>query len=84
MNYYSKTIFEEKPEIIPEEASLLAFQDINILIEIESIHKLNISGSIILEENQNQDITLLIEKFISQIIYKIINRLKQFIENNII
>jgi hypothetical protein len=82
IEFYSKTIFAEKPEIIPGEASLISFQDINISIQIETAHKVNISGSILLEEKHNQDIPLFIEKFISQIIYKIINRLKQFIENN--
>jgi len=83
INFYSKTIFCERPEIIPDEARLIVFEGINISIQIETPHKLNISGSILLQENQNQNIPFFIEKFISRIIYKIFNRLKQFIENNI-
>ena len=79
INFYSKTIFAEKPEIIPDEADLLAFKDMNLLIEIENSHKVNIVSSILLYENQ--DIPFFVEKFIGQIIYKIFNRLKQFIEN---
>ena len=40
--FYSKTIFAEKPEIIPDEASLVPFQDINISVEVETSHKVNI------------------------------------------
>lgn len=78
INFYSKTIFAEKPEIIPDEAVLVAFQDMNLSVEVENSHKVNIFSSILL--NENQDIPFFIEKFIGQIIYKIFNRLKQFIE----
>ena len=82
INFYSKTIFAEKPEIIPDEASLVPFQDINLSVEVETSHKVNVFCSIILDENQ--DIPFFIEKFMSQIMYKIFNRLKQFIEKQFI
>ena len=82
IKFNSKTIFAEKPEIIPDEASLVAFQDINISVEVESSHKVNVFCSILLEENQ--DIPFFVEKFTSQIMYKIFNRLKQFIEKQFI
>jgi len=80
--FNSKTIFAEKPEIIPDEAVLVPFQDINLSVEVESSHKVNVFCSILLEENQ--DIPFFVERFISQIIYKIFNRLKQFIEKQFI
>ena len=80
--FNSKTIFAEKPKIIPDEASLVPFHDINISAEVETSHKVNIFCSILLQENQ--DIPFFIEKFMSQIMYKIFNRLKQFIEKQFI
>ena len=82
INFNSKTIFAEKPEIIPDEASLVPFQDMNFSVKVETSHKVNVFCSIILQENQ--DIPFFIEKFMSQIMYKIFNRLKQFIEKQFI
>jgi hypothetical protein len=79
IQFFSQTNFSEKPTNIPEEAVIVPLKNMNLLCEIMNTHKVNVHCSIIF--NENHHVPPFIEKFVGQIINKIFNRLKQFIEN---
>ena len=69
----------EKPESIPEEAELLPIDKILVVCEIIHERQINFSCSVLL--SKNHQIPVYMEKMVAIILYKIINRLKQFIDN---
>ena len=76
-NTNTNTIFAE--EKIPDNAELLHIKDIKNVCTIVNPHHIDCCFSIILDTNDN--IPLFAEKMISNIIHKIVIRVKQFIEN---
>jgi hypothetical protein len=64
---------------MPDDAEILNMDNFNVICEIINSHKILFNFTIIFNENVN--VPNFAEKIIGQIINKIFNRLKQFIEN---
>lgn len=77
--FNSKTITTYRPIDIPDEAEVLNIDNFTTICEIINPHKILFNFNIFFSENVN--IPNFAEKFIGQIINKIFNSLKQFIEN---
>jgi hypothetical protein len=68
-----------KPESIPDEAELLPIDKILVVCEI--IHERQVDLSCTLLLTKHHKIPVYMEKMFALVLYKIINRLKQFIDN---
>jgi hypothetical protein len=79
IRFQSVPIQAERPEWIPEEAQMVAIKSMTMLCEILSPHKITVSTFVFFKENHV--VPPFMEKFVGMILYKIFNRLKQFIEN---
>jgi hypothetical protein len=77
--FNSKTITSYRPLDMPDDAEILNMDNFNVICEIINSHKILFNFTIIFNENVN--VPNFAEKIIGQIINKIFNRLKQFIEN---
>ena len=79
IRFQIETIYSERPESIPVETQLISLKSISLLCDILNPHKVNICCSVNIPENEK--FPPFMEKFVGMLIYKIFNRLKQFIEN---
>ena len=77
--FVSQSIRSHKPEGMPEEAELMAINDLTSVCDIITPHKINFSFNIIFDPIMN--IPPFAEKVVGLIIFKIFKRVKQFIEN---
>ena len=64
---------------MPEEAELMAINDLTSVCDIITPHKINFSCNIIFDPTMN--IPPFAEKMVGLILFKIFKRVKQFIEN---
>jgi len=79
INFVGSSIFFEKPSFISNDIELLPIENFNIECNIVSLNKVNLNCSIIFDNTL--DIPYFVEKFIGIVINRIVNRIKQFIEN---
>ena len=77
--FVSQSIRSYKPEGMPEEAELMAINDLTSVCDIITPHKINFSCNIIFYPTMN--IPPFAEKMVGLILFKIFKRVKQFIEN---
>ena len=77
--FVSQSIKSYKPEGMPEEAELMAINDLTSVCDIITPHKINFSVNIIFDPTMN--IPPFAEKMVGLILFKIFKRVKQFIEN---
>jgi hypothetical protein len=77
--FVSQSIRSHKPEGMPEEAELMAINDLTSVCDIITPHKINFSFNIIFDPIMN--IPPFAEKMVGLILFKIFKRVKQFIEN---
>jgi hypothetical protein len=77
--FVSQSIRSHKPEGMPEEAELMAINDLTSVCDIITPHKINFSFNIIFDPIMN--IPPFAEKVVGLILFKIFKRVKQFIEN---
>ena len=77
--FVSQSIRSYKPEGMPEEAELMAINDLTSVCDIITPHKINFSCNIIFDPTMN--IPPFAEKMVGLILFKIFKRVKQFIEN---
>lgn len=79
ITFHSQTIYGSKPQDVPEEAEIVPLKSVKIICETIDQHKMNATCSVYF--NENHRVPVFAEKFVGMILYKIFNRLKQFIEN---
>ena len=77
--FVSQSIRSHKPEGMPEEAELMAINELTSICNIATPHKINFSFNIIFDPIMN--IPPFAEKMVGLILFKIFKRVKQFIEN---
>ena len=77
--FVSQSIRSHKPEGMPEEAELMAINELTSICNIVTPHKINFSFNIIFDPIMN--IPPFAEKMVGLILFKIFKRVKQFIEN---
>ena len=77
--FVSQSIRSHKPEGMPEDAELMAINDLTSICNIVTPHKINFSFNIIFDPIMN--IPPFAEKMVGLILFKIFKRVKQFIEN---
>ena len=77
--FVSQSIRSHRPEGMPEEAELMAINDLTSVCDIITPHKINFSVNIIFDPTMN--IPPFAEKMVGLILFKIFKRVKQFIEN---
>lgn len=79
IKFISESIKDKRPDNMPEKAELLPIKNINCNCDIITNHKIVFTCNVIFE---NTMVVLPVsEKIVGLIIYKIFNRVKQFIEN---
>ena len=77
--FVSQSIRSHKPEGMPEDAELMAINDLTSICNIVTPHKINFSFNIVFDPIMN--IPPFAEKMVGLILFKIFKRVKQFIEN---
>ncbi len=73
------TIKSERPDGMPDDAELMPIQNMNCNCLIVTPHRIKFTCNILFEPIMN--IPSVAEKMVGLILYKIFNRVKQFIEN---
>ncbi len=79
ITFMSKSINSERPEGMPDEAEQMPIKDMTCECNIITQHRMGFSCNIIFENYMN--IPQFAEKMVGLILFKIFNRVKQFIEN---
>ena len=79
ITFHSYSIRDKRPPNMPEEAQLMAIQNLTCICDIVTPNKLNFSANIMFAEYMN--VPPFAEKMVGIIIHKIFKRVKQFIEN---
>jgi hypothetical protein len=77
--FYSQTIKNHRPEGMPENAEVIAIENMTSICHIITPHLINFS--FIFNFNEIMNVPHFAEKMVSLIINKIFKRVKQFIEN---
>lgn len=77
--FETQTIKSERPPCMPEDSELMPIKNMNINCNIITPHKISFQFAILFEEQVL--IPQVVEKLVGLILYKIFNRVKQFIEN---
>jgi len=77
--FVSQSIRSHKPEGMPDDAELMAINDLTSICNIVTPHKINFSFNIVFDPIMN--IPPFAEKMVGLILFKIFKRVKQFIEN---
>jgi len=77
--FQSHSIKGERPDGIPDEAELMALENMTGVCDIIHLHKVQFSFNILFEPNVH--ILPFVEKMVGIILHKIFKRVKQFIEN---
>ena len=79
INFIAQSIKSHKPEGMPEDAELMALQNMIAICDIITPHKVNFSFNVIFDGEMN--FPPFAEKMVGMILHKIFKRVKQFIEN---
>jgi hypothetical protein len=79
ITFISSSIANYRPDGLPRDSELLDIKSMNTVCEVITPHKILFHFHIIL--NENLEVIEFVENLIGKIIYKIFNRVKQFIEN---
>ena len=79
ITFMSESIKSERPPDMPPDAELMNIKNNIINCHIITPHKINFECNILFESNMN--VPAVAEKLVGLILYKIFNRVKQFIEN---
>ncbi len=79
ITFTSKSIYSERPEGMPESAEQMPIKNMICECNIITPHKIGFSCNVIFEDYLI--IPLFAEKMVGLILFKIFNRVKQFIEN---
>jgi hypothetical protein len=79
ISFFSKSIKSQRPEGVPNDAELMAIEDMTIICDIITNHKVAFSLNILFDSELN--VPAFVEKIVGVIIGKIFKRVKQFIEN---
>lgn len=79
IKFTSTCIKDRRPDNMPIDAELMPIQQMNCCCNIINHHKIEFTWDLVFEPTFN--IPFIAEKIVSLIIYKIFNRVKQFIEN---
>lgn len=77
--FESQTIKSERPPGMPADAELMSIKNMKINCNIITPHKISFTFVVVFEEYML--IPQVVEKLVGLILYKIFNRVKQFIEN---
>ena len=77
--FNSQSIKSHRPEGIPEHAELMALQNLTILCNVTTPHKIDFYITILFDPAMN--IPPFAEKLVGMVLNKIFKRVKQFIEN---
>ena len=77
--FNSKSIKTHRPPNMPEDSELMAIQDLTCICDIITPHKIRFTFNVLFENNMS--VPPVAEKLVGLILYKIFNRVKQFIEN---
>lgn len=78
IEFYSTPICSVIPEVIPDSASTVPLE--KMITKCEMVNDTTLKITCFISFQENHSFPLFIEKFAGQIIFKIFNRLKQFIE----
>lgn len=79
ITFKSQSIKTHRPLGMPEDAELMAIQDLICICNIITPHKIDFSVDVIFEPYMN--VPPFAEKMVGMILHKIFKRVKQFIEN---
>ena len=79
ITFESTTIKSERPSGMPEDAELMAIKNMKCNCNIITPHKIRFTFVVLFEDHML--IPQVVEKLVGLILYKIFNRVKQFIEN---
>lgn len=79
IKFISQTIKSERPEGMPDSAELMPIQNMTCSCDIITPHKIKFTCIMLFEPTMN--VPPVAEKLVGLILYKIFNRVKQFIEN---
>ena len=79
IKFESQTIKSERPKDMPVDAELMAIQTMICNCNIITPHKVRFTVNVLFENHML--IPAVVEKLVGLILYKIFNRVKQFIEN---
>lgn len=79
IKFIAQSIKSHKPEGMPEDAELMALQNMIAICDIITPHKVNFSFNVIFDGEMN--FPPFAEKMVGMILHKIFKRVKQFIEN---
>ena len=79
INFIAQSIKSHKPEGMPEDAELMALQNMIAICDIITPHKVSFSFNVIFDGEMN--FPPFAEKMVGMILHKIFKRVKQFIEN---
>ena len=79
IKFTGQSIKTHKPEGMPEDAELMALQNMIAICDIITPHKVNFSFNVIFDGEMN--FPPFAEKMVGMILHKIFKRVKQFIEN---
>lgn len=79
ISFDTQTIKSQRPEGMPEDAELIPIRNMNCNCDIITQHKIKFTFNVLFENYML--IPQVVEKLVGLILYKIFNRLKQFIEN---
>ncbi len=79
ITFTSKSIYSERPEGMPQDAEQMPIKNMICECNIVTPHKIGFSCNVIFEDYMN--IPQFAEKMVGLILFKIFNRVKQFIEN---
>ena len=77
--FTTESIKDERPPDMPEDAELMNINNSSIKCNVITPHKINFECNFIFEKTMI--IPEVLEKLIGLILYKVFNRIKQFIEN---
>ena len=79
LTFVTQSINTHRPKGIPEDAELMAIENMEIICDVVSPHVLNFNINIKFDQSMN--VPSFVEKIIGVILNKVFKRVKQFIEN---
>lgn len=79
ITFHSQSIKSHRPEGMPDEAELMAIENMISICDIVTPHKVNFSFNVIFDASMT--VPPFAEKMVGMISHKIFKRVKQFIEN---
>ena len=79
ISFELQTIKSNRPEGMPSDAELMPMKNMNCNCDIITQHKIRFTFNVLFENHML--LPPVVEKIVGLILYKIFNRVKQFIEN---